>query len=101
MSDKPNKPTIMQSGALPDYVQNPLDWAIMQGWKSIPLVPNKKIPCEADPFGTATNDPEKIKEWFPRYPGCGFGITTGASNGITVLDLDIKNGINGLENFNA
>jgi hypothetical protein len=101
MGKKQKNPTIMQSGALPDYVQNPLDWANMQGWKSFPLVPGKKIPCEPDPFGTATNDPEKIKEWFPRYPECGFGIVTGASNSTTVLDIDIKNGVNGLENFSA
>lgn len=101
MGDKTNNPTVMQSGALPDYVQNPIDWATMQGWKSFPLVPGKKIPCEPDPFGTATNDPEKIKEWFTPYPECGFGIVTGASNGITVLDLDIKNGVNGLANFSA
>ena len=50
MGDKPNNPTVMQSGALPDYVQNPIDWATMQCWKSVPLVPGKKIPCEPDPF---------------------------------------------------
>lgn len=101
MGKKPKNPTVMQSGAVPDYVQNPIDWATMQGWKSVPLVPGKKIPCEPDPFGTATNDPEKIKDWFSRYPECGFGIVTGASNGTTVLDLDIKNGVNGLANFSA
>ena len=84
---------------LPQHIQNPLDWARMQGWKLFPVVPNKKIPCEPDPFGTATNDPKKILDWFAQYPGCGFGIPTGAANRITIVDIDIKNGVNGLENF--
>jgi len=84
---------------LPDYIQNACDWASMQGKKVFPTVPNEKRPCIKDPVGRATNDREEIIELFSNYPEAGFGIPTGPSNSMTVIDVDIKNGIDGWFNL--
>ena len=86
---------------LPDYIQNACDWANMRGWKIFPTIPNEKRPCIKDPFGRATNNREEIIELFSKYPEAGFGVPTGPSNSTTVVDVDIKNGIDGWFNLRA
>ena len=97
----PNKKnaTKYSSNNLPDYIQNACDWANMRGWKVFPTVANEKRPCIKDPFGRATNNREEIIKLFSDYPGAGFGVPTGPSNGITVVDVDIKNGTDGWFNL--
>ena len=86
---------------LPDYIQNACDWANMQGWKVFPTNPNTKRPCIKDPFGRAVNTREEVIDLFKDFPGAGIGIPTGPSNGITVVDIDIKNGVDGWFNLGA
>lgn len=86
---------------LPDYIQNSIDWASMRGWRIFPTNPDQKTPCIKDPFGRATNDPDEIIKLFSDFPGAGMGVPTGPSNGITVIDIDRKNGVDGLLNFQA
>ena len=87
--------------AHPDHIQNALDWANMRGWKVFPTLANEKRPCIKDPFGRATSEKEEIIRLFSLYPAAGLGIPTGPSNGITIVDIDRKNGIDGLFNFRA
>lgn len=84
---------------LPDYLQNACDWANMRGWKVFPTHANEKRPCIKDPFGRATNVREEIIDLFSEFPGAGLGVPTGPSNGITVIDVDRKNGVDGWFNL--
>lgn len=86
---------------LPDYIQNACDWANMRGWKVFPTHPNEKRPCIKDPFGRATNVREEIIELFSEFPGAGLGVPTGPSNQITVIDVDTKDGVDGLFHLRA
>lgn len=48
----------------------------------------------------ASNDPEKIRYWFDKWPDMNFGVVTG--NGIFVLDIDNRNnGIESLKNLQS
>ena len=86
---------------LPDYIQTACDWTNMQGWKVFPTNPNTKRPCIKDPFGRAVNKREDVIALFQEFPGAGIGVPTGPSNGITVVDIDIKNGVDGWFNLRA
>jgi hypothetical protein len=59
----------------------------------------QKRPCVKDPFGKATNDKREIRELFKPFPKAMTAIPTGPINGITVVDLDVKGGVNGIESF--
>ena len=73
----------------------------MQGCKVFPTNPNTKRPCIKDPFGRAVNSREEVIDLFKDFPGAGIGVPTGPSNGITVVDIDIKNGVDGWFNLGA
>ena len=45
----------------------------------------------------ATTDPAFVRRWWARWPYAMIGLPTGQISGIVVLDVDIKNGVNGLE----
>lgn len=62
------------------------------GWKVIPVVPNGKIPATAHGVKDATDDPEKIKDWWTRNPDMNIGIAAGEASGIIVYDIDPRNG---------
>lgn len=49
-------------------------------------------------FKSATDDENKIKQWWRKYH-YGIGIATGAQSGVIVLDVDVKNGKNGLRSL--
>ena len=93
--------TIMSPNNLPQHIQNACDWAQMRGYKVFPTQPDEKRPCIKDPFKRATNVREEIIELFSEFPGAGTGIPTGPSNGLTVIDVDVKNGIDGLFHLRA
>jgi len=46
-----------------------------------------------------STDPQQIAEWFEASPGCNYGVHLGAE--YVVIDLDVKPGINGIEEFEA
>ena len=60
------------------------DWGDGDGWKPIAGFPEK-----------ASSDPDLISAWWGRWPEARVGLLTGERNGITVLDVDIKNGKDG------
>ena len=47
----------------------------------------------------ATKDPNKIREWFGKWPDSNIGIATGGESEIVVLDVDVKKGKPGLESL--
>ncbi len=47
----------------------------------------------------ATTDREKIIEFWNKYPRAIPGLMTGVASGFAVVDLDVKNGKNGIEEF--
>lgn len=67
------------------YAVFPLrNWGDGDGWKPIKDFPDK-----------ASSDPAQIKNWWAKWPDSRVGLLTGERNGITVLDVDVKNGKDG------
>jgi len=77
----------------------PLEVALMvagiTGYRVFPSNQQKK-PCVKDPFGKSTNEEERIRLLFRNFPKAMTAIPTGPINGITVVDLDVKGGVNGI-----
>jgi hypothetical protein len=48
-------------------------------------------------FKSASKDPAILSEWWSRWPLALIGIPTGAVSGLVVLDIDRKNGVDGLD----
>ena len=59
----------------------------------------KKIPLVNDWASQASNDPKVIQHWRDTFRDHikGWGMPTGAVNGIYALDIDVKDGRNGFE----
>jgi hypothetical protein len=64
-----------------------------------PLAVGDKMPVTLHGYQDATTDPKRINEMWQRRPNANIGIATGAS-GLVVIDVDVKNDINGWEAFN-
>ncbi|MGR3382715.1 bifunctional DNA primase/polymerase [Roseovarius indicus] len=58
--------------------------------------PNVKSPHTAHGFRDATCDPATIEAWWRQWPSALVGFRTGSASGIAVLDLDVKNGKDGI-----
>ncbi len=74
--------------------KTPLEWALFyasKGWAVFPC-DNEKRPMTEHGFKNATTDPEKVTEYFTRYPNANIGIATGKVSGLFLLDIDIKKG---------
>lgn len=68
----------------------------MQGWAVFPLRPGAKTPLTEHGFKEATKDLEQIRQWWTRWPDANVGVVTGKVSGIVVLDVDRKNGVDGV-----
>jgi len=69
-----------------------------RGWRVVP-VNNKKIPLVKRWPEISTTDLEQVKRWWTDFPYANIGIVTGSESGIWVLDIDIKNNVNGIESL--
>lgn len=69
------------------------------GYKLHPLLPRNKIPIVKNWPQRATSDLRVIEAWHQSHPDCNWGLVTGASSGVFVVDVDPKNG--GDETFAA
>ena len=58
-----------------------------------------KHPRTADGFKSASSDPDQIREWLKKWPGCNWGMATGQQSGIIVIDIDGKS--DGFESWDA
>lgn len=65
-----------------------------QGMPIIPVHPGSKIPALHDWPTNGSTDEVTIREWFQNQPDMNYGVVTG--HGCIVLDIDIKNGKNGM-----
>src|SRR5581483_8879289 len=63
---------------------------IKAGAKSPPLI--------ADNLAKASNDPEQIKAWHTKWPGCNWGVALKMSR-VIVADVDCKPGKRGRETY--
>lgn len=59
---------------------------------------NQKIPLTPKGHLNATDDTDTIKKWWERHPEAQIGVHTGAS-GLNVLDIDMKEGVDGFESL--
>ena len=80
-----------------NYIEDAKAWSLIHNWRVFPASPKTKAPCITEPFEQASNDPKIISELFSQYPGAMIGVPCGPLNRITVLDIDRKNGVDGLE----
>ena len=55
-----------------------------------------KQPITKSGFKDATTDPDKIYRWYTQWPSALIGLRTGRTSGVFVVDLDNKNGVNGI-----
>lgn len=69
-----------------------------RGWQVFPLKPGGKEPSTRHGYLDATTAEDKIHTWWTKYPEANIGIACGASD-LVVVDIDIKNGIDGLESW--
>ena len=69
------------------------------GWKVFPAKPNDKSPYISGWQQRATSDANGIKQLFDPFPDAMIGLPTGPINGLTVIDLDRKNDVDGVESF--
>jgi P4 family phage/plasmid primase-like protien len=60
------------------------DWGDGDGFKPVARFPEK-----------ATTDRTQIAQWWSKWPDARVGLLTGAANGLTVIDVDVKNGKDG------
>ena len=66
------------------------------GWHVFPCKLDK-TPYTDNGFKAATTDPDKIKEWWSRWPDASIGCATGPGSKIWVLDIDLPNGPQNLD----
>ena len=71
------------------------------GWKVFPAKPTDKSPYINGWKHRATADAKKIEQLFEPFPDAIIGLPTGPINGLTVLDLDLKNGVDGVQSFRS
>lgn len=49
----------------------------------------------------ATTDLDQVRSWWARWPLAMIGMPTGKPSGVVVIDIDRKNGVDGLANLKA
>jgi len=71
------------------------------GWRVFPAKPADKSPYINGWQQRATADADEIERLFDLFPDAMIGLPTGPINGLTVLDLDLKNGVDGVQSFRS
>ncbi|WP_298042351.1 bifunctional DNA primase/polymerase [uncultured Citricoccus sp.] len=65
----------------------------------IPCVPGQKRPLTARGFHDATTDLAQITQWWTRWPEANLGLPTGAVSGVVVVDVDVREHVDGRESM--
>ncbi len=74
--------------------------ALADGLKVFPCAPDKRPRLTGWPEN-ATTDPATIAGWSRQWPDSMVGVPTGEAQGLFVLDVDVKNGIDGFASLKA
>ncbi|MGZ4847081.1 MAG: phage/plasmid primase, P4 family [Halobacteriota archaeon] len=77
-----------------EFVKAALDYA-GRGYAVIPLIPGSKVPLTPNGYKDATTDKEQIVRWWDQHAEANIGIATGERSNLLVLDVDVKNSVNG------
>ena len=64
-----------------------------------PCVPGQKRPLTARGFHDATTDLAQIEQWWTRWPDANLGLPTGAASGVVVVDVDVREHVDGGESM--
>lgn len=83
-----------------DFLASALDYA-RRGWHVFPCKPLGKQPATRNGFKDATTDEEQIKRWWAAMPSANIGLRTGAASGVFDIDIDVKGGAAGYDNWLA
>ncbi|KAB1864570.1 bifunctional DNA primase/polymerase [Microbacterium algeriense] len=59
-----------------------------RGWKIFPVVPNAKNPWTSNGYKAGTTDQSTIKRWLEEKPDANWGVATGETSDLLVVDLD-------------
>src|SRR5687768_2182132 len=70
------------------------------GFQVFPLVAGTKRPALSGWQQAATSSLEQIEYWYSgEFQDASVGIATGSGSDLFVLDIDVKNGINGFDSL--
>ncbi|MEQ9582430.1 MAG: bifunctional DNA primase/polymerase [Arenibacter sp.] len=75
-----------------------LDLYLENNWKLFPTN-TKKAPLVPGGFKAATSDINQLQHWYKSHPNANVAIATGHRSGIWVLDIDCKNGVDGIDSL--
>lgn len=64
-----------------------------------PCVPGQKRPLTPRGFHDASTDPEQVERWWGRWPDANLGLPTGAVSGVVVVDVDVREDVDGRESM--
>lgn len=70
-----------------------------RGFSVFPLIHNSKKPLTPNGFKNATRDSAQIEKWWAANPQANIGVATGQDSGLSVVDVDVKNGAKGAESI--
>ena len=70
-----------------------------RGWRVLPVAKQSKTPLILDWTHAASSDALQVVKWWQEHPTANIGILTGADSGFFVVDIDIKDGVNGLDSL--
>lgn len=88
--------------ALKQSQQRMLDSALgyaAKGWRVLPVCKESKRPKNRNGSTGATADRDQIVNWWNEYPAANIGIATGPESGFWVVDIDMKDGVNGWQSL--
>ncbi|WP_279198475.1 bifunctional DNA primase/polymerase [Kitasatospora aureofaciens] len=64
-----------------------------------PCLPGQKRPLTARGFHDASTDLAQIEQWWTRWPEANLGLPTGAVSGVVVVDVDVREHVDGRESM--
>lgn len=87
------------TGMPPDI--SPLQAALQLAIAGVSVFPvsERKSPLTKHGFYDASADPGQVSKWWARHPTANLAIPTGAPTGVTVLDVDVRENVNGYESL--
>jgi len=59
-----------------------------RGWRLFPVEARGKLPLIKGWPEAATSDIAQLEAWAHQYPACNWGLATGTTSGLVVIDVD-------------